>query len=295
MNDPAILVLRFFQFLFVPIFLCAPLVMVLSLLTWRNETIDRELLKTKIRTLSLATLSCLAVWLIVLIIALVTRSSLLQLLSTMAWLLFFPLWFGIAMPIARLLFAVLQPAIPLEQQKRTASLVNRQRKNPIQWWHWGLSTVACTGLLFATLWIGRHIDQSTWTPQQSFLWFWGMLGYPALVIFTYAVLYFGVRASLAEPEPLDSHGNVELQKLYDDARSNRALSMFWLLGFLQPVFFGVCLFLSTWIQSNNLIAILGATGGTLLGLAGSWAGVNATLQRLKIARLKMRLESSPGQ
>lgn len=295
MNDPEILVLRFFQFLFVPIFLCSPLVMVLSLLACRKETTNRDLLKTKIRTLSWATLFCLAFWLSVLSIALVTRSSVLQLLSTMAWMLFFPLWFGIAMPIAKLLFADLQPAVPPEQQKRTASLGNRQRKNPIQWWHWGLSSFACTGLLCATLWIGRHIDQSTWTPQQGFLWFWGMLGYPALVVFTYAVLYFGVRASLAEPEPLDSEGNVELQKLYDDARSNRTLSMFWLLGFLQPVFFGVCLLLSTWIQSNYLIAILGATGGTLLGLAGSWAGVNATLQRLKIARLKMQLESSPSQ
>lgn len=295
MNDSGILVLRFFQFLFVPIFLCSPLVMVLSLLTWRKEPTNRELLSAKIRTLSLATLFCLAVWLSVLMVGLVTRSSLLQLISTMAWLLFFPLWFGIAMPISKLLFTDLQPAVPPEQQKRTASLGNRQRKNPIQWWHWGLSSTVCTGFLIATLWIGRNIDQSTWTPQQGFLWFWGILGYPTLVVFTYAVLYFGVRASLAEPEPLDSEGNVELQKLYDDARSNRALSMFWLLGFLQPVFFGVCLFLSTWIHSNYLIGILGATGGTLLGLAGSWAGVNATLQRLKIARFKMQLESSPSQ
>jgi hypothetical protein len=291
MNDPTLIVIRVFQLTFVPIMLTTPLIVVVCMLAWRKESTHRELIRTKITQLTVATVLCVLGWLAFLITAFLMRSPMLQILSTMAWLPFFPLWFLGAMPIAKLLFAQGQQDFGVTTEKRTASLINRQSKNPLQWWHWGLSISLCVALLVATFLIGQSVDQTRWTPQQQFIWFWGMLGYSGLLGLTYIVLRFAIRASLSEPEPLDAHGSLELQHLYDESRSSRILGLFWLVGFLQPVFFGACLLLSTWFHSHNLTAILGASGGTLLGIAGSWMGVTATLQRLKIARLKMELEA----
>lgn len=291
MNDPTLIILRIFQLTFVPLMLTAPIILVLCMLGWSKNSSNRTLVRAKITQLAVATFLCICGWLAFLVTAFLMRSPMMQLLSTMAWLPFFPLWFLGAMPIAKLLFAQESSSDLPNPEKRTASLVNRQRKNPIRWWHWGLSFTVGAALLVATLIAGQYIDRSTWLPQKGFLWFWGMIGYALLLILTFVIMQFAIRASLNEPEPLDSQGNPQLQRLYDDARSSRILGLFWLLGFLQPLFLGICLLLWTSIESPYLTAILGATGGTLIGLAGSWMGVNATLQRLKITRLKMDLDA----
>lgn len=291
MNDPTLIVLRVFQLTFVPIMLTTPLIVVICMLAWRKESPQRELIRRKITQLTVATVLCVLGWLAFLITAFLMRSPMLQVLSTMAWLPFFPLWFLGAMPTAKLLFGQLEEDHSVRTEKRTASLVNRQCKNPVQTWHWGLSLCLCMALLVGTFLIGQNVDKSLWTPQQQFIWFWGMIGYSGLLGLTYIVLRYAIRASLSEPEPLNAQGSLELQRLYDEARSSRILGLFWLVGFLQPVFFGTCLLLSSWFHAHNMTAILGAFGGTLLGIAGSCMGVTATLQRLKIARLKRELEA----
>ena len=237
MNDPTLIVLRVFQLTFVPIMLTTPLIVVICMLAWRKESPQRELIRRKITQLTVATVLCVLGWLAFLITAFLMRSPMLQVLSTMAWLPFFPLWFLGAMPTAKLLFGQLEEDHGVRTEKRTASLVNRQCKNPVQTWHWGLSLCLCMALLVGTFLIGQNVDQSLWTPQQQFIWFWGMIGYSGLLGLTYIMLRYAIRASLSEPEPLDAQGSLELQRLYDDARSSRILGLFWLVGFLQTVFF----------------------------------------------------------
>jgi len=295
MNDPALIVFRIFQFTFVPVMLTTPLIVVLCMLAWRTERVGREAIRGRIARLTVITLLCIVGWLAFLITAFLMRSPILQLLSTMAWLPFFPLWFLGAMPIAKLLFQESTPANTDSLEKRSASLVNRQRKNPIRPWHWGLTFGLCGGLLLATFLAGAEDDPRLLTPQHQFLAFWGMIGYVGLLLLTYVIVQLAVSGALREPEPLDSQGNPELQRLYDQSRTSRILSLFWLLGFLQPVFLGLCLLLWTLMDSQYLIAILGATGGTLLGLAGSWMGVTATLQRLKIAKYKLELDAQANK
>lgn len=295
MNDPALIVFRIFQFTFVPVMLTTPLIVVLCMLAWRTETLGREAIQRKIASLTVMTLLCIVGWLAFLVTAFLMRSPILQVLSTMAWLPFFPLWFLGAMPIAKLLSQESTPANSTTLEKRSASLANRQRKNPIRPWHWGLTFGLCGALLLASFLVGAEADRKLLTPQNQFLATWGMVGYVGLLILTYVIVQLAINGALREPEPLDSQGNPELERLYDQSRSSRILGLFWLLGFLQPVFLGLCLLLWTLLDSQYLIAFLGATGGTLFGLAGSWMGVTATLQRLKIAKYKMELDAQANK
>jgi hypothetical protein len=294
MNDPMVVLARIFQLMFVPLMLSVPLLFVLAMHRFRSPTATAEIVRARTLLLAVSTALAMGLWLSMLLAGTFSRSDILQTLASMAWVLFFPLWFLGAMPTVVAQNPAWGSPHTNSSPNRSASLVNRNRRNPIRAWHWGISITCCLMLLAATLVIGQYSDRRQWTPQEMFLWFWGMIGYALLLIATYSVTAFSIRTGLSEAEPLDAKGSPELQALYDHSRSSRLLSLFWLLGFVQPVFIGLCLLLATWQYSSHLLAIMGSIGGALIGFAGAWIGIQASIQRLKIAQVKASMDNNSG-
>lgn len=288
MSDPSIVLVRVFSLLFVPIMLLAPLVFALCI---RNRSDGGEAVRAEIRlrtiALALCTVLALAVWAAFLVAGTATGSEVLSKVSQFCWPLFFPLWFGFAMPVIR----AKNPAWgnPNSGVVRTASLVSRERRSPVRAWHWALTAIACLVLLGAVVsrgWAGEPFPSD----YERHRWIVLVASYGASLLILAVTLPWSLRLALREPEPLDAQGSPELQRMYDEFRDARIRWMFWLMGFILPVLLGASLALVAWLASPLVGGMLGAIGGTTVGIIGAWLGTAMSVRRARIAEFKASLD-----
>lgn len=154
---------------------------------------------------------------------------------------------------------------------RSASLVPRERSNPVPRGAWLAGWAACAACAAATLWaIARGVSPALLTG----LCFW--LGCGPLA----------TRSSLLEPEPLDEHGSPELLLAYARLRRFKAWGFFW---------FGLC---GTFVFAAIAVAsavypreagLAGGLSGAALGLLGGAFGTLASVRRARINTLRHEL------
>ncbi len=299
MNDPDVL-LRIAIALFVLSMLLFPLVFVLFVPTKVEDFQARENARHRQLALTVFTFLAITVWAALALIAAQTRIMAFDQIARMAWILFFPLWFALAMPavVAKnpAWGAVCSPMQAGGPQIRTASLKPRERETPIRNWHWALMIAVSLVPLVLLAVRGAYPFLPEGPAASSARFRWTLLTgiYAACMLITLPIVPLSIRRSLAEPEPLDPAGSPELESMYRSERRKRILSLFWLLGVVQPLVLGILFNAVVWglPASGRTFGIIGAIVGTSIGIAGSVIGIVASIRRVRIAEARARLEST---
>lgn len=194
------------------------------------------------------------------------------------WALCFGLWFGGAMPIMRLKRLDWFAPLP-EATTRQASLHSRLHASPVHKSWWAVAWCIWLLLLAATLATLEALHV-----QALFPLFFNLMGAFWLIMGQYGLRWF-----LLEPEPLDSRGSVELRDAYGALRKFKVYGWLGLVIGAMLTFSGVALMIA---RDAGVVAIvvLGAGGGSLLGVLGGVFGTYASVLRGRIAELRTRLD-----
>lgn len=295
MVDPYIVAARVLLLLLAPFMLLTPLLFVLLYPKKLDSDAQKLQARSSIFWLGIATAFSLALWLAWLTASLVAPQHPFFRFHHFASMLFFPLWFAMAMPACAALNPnAFKPLTPGQAPTRTASLVNRQSQNPIGKFHWLLNGTVMALLMvgiisrcffpFAEV-EGRSVELTRWVISFAI--------FTALCLFTFLFFPAGIRSMLEEPEPLDPHGSPELQRLYQENRTSKIRGMFWLLGCAVPWLMGIMMLAQAWAWPGlgTSLGVAGAVAGTTLGVAGAWMGTAATFRAMKVAELKAKLDA----
>lgn len=292
MNDPFLAISRLAVLVLVPAVLLVPLLLGLLARTRVGSESERFAVRARASALVLATLAALAVWLGSLLTGMLgPRIPALEWVAQLSWLLFFPLWFGFALPLLQAKDPELGPGRSAPGGTlRSASLSPRHREAPIPPGHW------VAGLLVAALFTAAIAARGLWGPfaddGERGRWL-VLLGFQvATVALAAALVPFAVRRGLSEPEPLDAAGSAELGELYHSHRHARARGTFWVFLVALPSAVGVLATLAAW-SGPGIGAPLGPAAllAPLLAVfAGAWFGISTTARRYRIHELRARLE-----
>lgn len=167
-----------------------------------------------------------------------------------------------------------QPA-PATPPLRAASLTSRRTASPLPSWVWALLWLpwVVTLAYLAIVWADA--------PERDRLVAVLILScqVPGLV-----VAMFTPRLVLREPEPLAPEGGKDLAPLYRRYRQRRLVGFFVLCAVMSLAFSGAAFALLRASFAEETLGLLGAVGGSLIGLAGAAFGVWNGLERLKISR-----------
>lgn len=299
MNGPAEIIFRFVSSAFVPIMLLFPLLFVLLIPTRVAEPTAREQARSRQLRLAIFTFMGIATWGGLALIAHETGSSIFDQFVRQIWLLFFPLWFGMAMPAVLAKNPAWGDGRKGESSTyspiRTASLVPRTHENPIRTWHRALmgSLVAATFAAIACR--GAFAFGPEGTAAEAARERWALLTavYGIIAITTALVVPYSIARSRFEPEPLDPHGSEELSAMYRGDRRARSQIIFWMLGVIQPFAIGWIFAVIVWSPAANgrAMGIIGAALGIAMGLAGSIFGIASAIRRVRINEKRVQLEA----
>ncbi len=315
MADPFITLGRVLMLVLVPTMLLFP--MVFAALVPNRAADDSARIKARglLLVLAISTAVLLAIWLGLVLTG--ARFPGAMMIAGFWWTWFFPLWFLLAMP------AIVEKNPYLgwtagggsaSGEVRAASLVNRERQNPVTRVLWSvpvilfvllLAAIAARGLM--PFGVGPYPGDSAVNPEAARVayadaersrWLLTLIVFGSVFGFLLAMLPRSLRRTLAEPEPMDAAGSVELAYLYQRQRRKRVLGLFWSCGTVLPLVIGTLSVLQVWFPSERSIwGLVGAIGGSLLGLGGAIFGTWMTIDRAKIAAGKARVDqasSVPG-
>ncbi|MHC4953995.1 MAG: hypothetical protein ACYTGZ_08895 [Planctomycetota bacterium] len=203
----------------------------------------------------------------------------------LAWLMFFPLWFCLAM---RLLVAVrpeagspYSPSQTGQPVQRTASLETRRHTSPISARHWLFGWAILTVAAAIVIGMGSH--------HAAFATL-------SLVVAAVPLLItpWGIGMSLREPEPMDRNGSEELARAYARHRAAKAWGFFAMAMTMVVLASGGAVALATGSLSGSAGGLIGGILGSVVGVAGAVFGVTMGNQRMRIRRLLDRLNAEQG-
>lgn len=293
---------RLFPLLFALGFILFPLVFAGLIPNRATQESDRLKVRGKLTALVLATALALVIWGGLAFAG--TRHPWAATAANFSWLMFFPLWFGFAMPM----LGAKNPAWAITMHGsaessgtvRTASLVNRERQNPVVRWMWVAAAIACAAGPIAIALRGLELfpmdpasgAASISESPEHLAWLVLLLvsmTAPLNLLWLPRVL----RAILMEAEPMDVAGSSELSELYARQRRRRVLGMFWLTGIAVPASLGAIFALVVWFPSlGSMWGLIGGLGGALLGCFGAAFGFMMTAERAKIAEVRGQLNAA---
>lgn len=219
----------------------------------------------QLRATWLATVGALGLW----GVALPLQSE----LTSMIWLLFFPLWSGFAQKV----FVTKNPGYAHPPGAvRAASLVSRQRQLPIPRVAWlvPLAIMAVSALVL-------ELHHASW--QSWLIWSGGLVWVGAAPR--------AIQLTLAEPEPMDTEGSQQLATAYEELRSFKAWG-FFTMGLLAVAVLSVTSVLLA-LDWQRAALWAGAGGGSVVGILGGVTGTWADIRRARVANLRYQL--SQGQ
>jgi hypothetical protein len=293
MTSPYLVFLNILDWVFVPLLIASPLIFTLCFKTKNPSPAARDQIRARTALLTICTLLAIALSLALTLGGTLYRIDILRIVGRFTWMLFFPLWFGLAMPLIKLKNPLIDAPLhtSTEFPVRAASLVNRQRRSPIKPWHWILlAFLALVGAVPIILHAFTVTPSSTSQPT-SISSLWMLAAYALAVALTAGLLPFLIRITLHEPEPLDAAGDPRLQELYDRFRQKRARSMYWALGVGSVTALALSMALALWAFSGPALGMFGAIAGTVLGLIGAWMGISASSQRARIEEFRRSLSA----
>lgn len=197
-------------------------------------------------------------------------------LAYFMWLMFFPLWFMLAMPLLRARDPGWRPLA--HNTVRSASLVRRDvlpRDLRVAW----IAIVVLWGLLLCTSVLGLVLAVSE-------LARWWLLSFHVAAGAELWLLHWAMRRSLIEPEPTEPLEN-DLIRAERDSFHRLKLNAWFILAAVVMLIFSIPPLLLIWYGNEALMwaIAIGAGGGTLAGIGGGIFGTIASVKRAKINRL----------
>ncbi len=310
MSDPFIPLGRLFMLIFGPVMLLFPLVFAALV---PNRAVD-DSVRIKARglllTLVMSTAVLLAIWVGLVVTGL--RFNLAMVIANFWWPWFFPLWFFLAMPA----IVAKNPSWgwtvgsgSASGGVRTAALVNRERTSPVTRAMWAvpitlfvliLAAIAARGLL--PFGVGPYPGDSAVDPEAARVayadaersrWMLSLVVFGSVFGFLLAILPRSLRRTLSEPEPMDAAGSPELAQLYAAHRRKRVLGLFWGVGVVLLLCIGLFSVLQTWFpHDGSMWGLIGGIGGSIVGIGGAIFGTWMSVERARIAELRVRLDQS---
>ena len=210
------------------------------------------------------------------LVYLVLRFSGVQMAAYMMWIIFFPLWFFLALPVLQAKDPGWQgvPRAPV----RTATLIRRDELPAGLKRGW---------ILLAGLWLvllsmavaGILVD----APGAELWW---VLIFPIVAGGQAAGFYWAQRQSLTEPQPSAEHETPEIRAAREDLHNLKLFAWIGVAAVCVVLFSVVGLILIWFGQPAMMVAIgIGAGGGVLGGIGGGVFGTMADLRRAKLNRL----------
>lgn len=199
------------------------------------------------------------------------------------WFAFFPLWFLLAMPLLRIRDPGWGPVTRGAQ--RSASLIRRDVVPPELRFGW-IAITALWGLLLCASIMGLVLEVSR--PAH-----WWLLGFNLAAGFELWLLHWAMGRSLIEPEPVAADETDMISEERERFRRFKLLG--WLiLATLMMLIFSLPSLLLIWYGNEALVwaIVIGAGGGSLVGIGGGVFGTIASIKRARINRLS--IEASPG-
>lgn len=202
-------------------------------------------------------------------------------LAYFMWFMFFPLWFLLAMPLLQARDPGWRPLA--QDNVRSASLVRRDRlpsRLRVGW----IAITVLWGLLLCVSVAGLALAVSQ--PAQWWLLFFNLAAGGELWL-----LYWAMKRSMIEPEPAMPRESDALHAERENFHRFKLYGWF-VLASLMMLIFSLPPLLLIWYGNTALTwaIVVGAGGGTLIGIGGGVFGTIASIKRAKINRLC--LESS---
>lgn len=198
-------------------------------------------------------------------------------LDRLMWMMFFPLWFALAMPL--LVLCRPEAGSPFAQDgPRVATLSSRGGASPIRRTSW---VVLWSVWVYSLVAVGVGIFVSHEPPVPILM--------PILTLVC-AVLPLAlapqmIRMLLREPEPLDAAGSALLVDAYATHRRARAWGMYWLIAAMTTLLSAFAVASAWSLMSGATLGIVGGIAGSVVGIGGAAFGVTMGNQRMKIRRL----------
>ncbi len=300
MSDSTVLVFRILMLLLPPFLILLPLILVLLVPPAQVHAAEIRQRRSGLTALTFGTLVSLSIWAGLALAA--QRFAVTAWAALFSWVLFFPLWFGLAWPLIRArnpYWEGCMYGISGESGvQRTASLENRERQSPVtkaMWWtagiahSLGIALIAVRGLLpFPFESSAMTAPNTAWVQWLQWCLF---LGLECLSPLGLLWLPRVLRSILVEPEPMDAACSVELAELYAIQRRRRVLGVFWITGVAGPLVIGCLLSLVIWFpQLGALWGLIGGICGAALGAVGAIYGFLMTGERARAAELRTRLQ-----
>jgi len=271
-----------FTLIFVPAMILIPIIVAACVRTRPETGGDSQLARSRMVRLAVATVVAFALFGVG---AVYFESG-----AVHMWPLFFPLFFGFAMPV----IAAKNPTTVnvhagYPQSVRAATLVNRVHTSPLGAGHWAVVwTIAIASLLLTISGLTRNAliapgDVGASMPSWEHI---GVsLGTLAVWLTLLVFLPWCVRTVLGEPEPMDTAGSPELARAYERHRNFKVWGFYWIFGITLSLHIGATSVAAAWYGPNQSLGILGAAGGILAGVAGAIFGMVAGVQRMRITRM----------
>ena len=196
-------------------------------------------------------------------------------LKTQTWVLFFPLWFLLAVPLLQARDPGWMSAAKVQGSIRRAKLEDRFARPLAMRALWvGAALVWIAFIVLATPFIQNPQD---WFKLPQVI----LLGVSLLSL----LIGFLMCELLAlEPEPYAEHGTDLLAKKYFDFRRTRTLLTYVLFVSCALLFETLALLLLMH-SSPQLLAWVGALGGSVAGILGGVVGVWSSFRRAELNRM----------
>ncbi len=204
--------------------------------------------------------------------------------ASMLWLVSFPLWFVLALPVVQAKDPGWRgvPRTPVRAATPTRRDVLPARLQRA----WLLVALMWLVLLVAAV-AGVFLD----APGAQMWW---VLAFPVVSGAQLALFYWAQGRSLTEPEPSAAHETVEIRSAREDLRNLKLYAWTGVAAVCVLIFSLPTLILIWFGQPAMTVAIaLGAGGGALAGVGGGVFGTIADLRRAKLNRLCLEKSTEP--
>lgn len=276
-----------------PLFILIPLIVAVLVPVNQKARTEPERARRLTLWLGAATAASLALWLV--LVRRFDPSAVLHL-----WTLFFPLFFGLTMPILRAKNPDWVGTPPHDLPVRAASLTPRSTTPPVpRWTVRGMWLLWVAGLAAVVLLAARGAGGLAWTllRSQSPLGLYAIFGQLFLLIVP-AGMGFLLALLRHEPAPADPTGSPELTELFRRRRVLRSW-VFVIAGWAMIAIFTaqhvVLAWLGDWhrapVGAGSTFALVGGILGATVGLLGAGVGIGFSLQAV---RLNRRLREAAG-
>ena len=304
MADPFLILGRLLMLVFVPAMLLFPLAY--ATLVPNRAKVGSTRLQVRGRWLSLAlcTLFLLTIWVGLLLTGLRFPGVLVVANFWFCW--FFPLWFFLAMPLVADKQSPKTCSVSSGENGsqadgvRSAMLVNRERLSPVTRSMWAipiaiftlaLGAIAARGVMPFPM-TDHGSEEAAFAASERFQWLLALGCYGGGIGAILVLLPYGLRRSLAEPEPMNATGSCELVELYVRQRRLRVLGLFWTVGTVLPLVIGLFIALPLWLPSfGSMWGLAGSLVGSMIVIMGAIVSTWLIVERVRIAETRSRLNT----